>query len=119
MKISANAFKEAQKWQRRWDGVGVRIVDDDGMKYHRQFVQDVEPIINNNTRIRNETNGKVGEGRRVGSIPTTIVYDKIREWTAQGRLDPNAPTYSLKLNNLLKELLRDRDYAKFRTTDKT
>lgn len=116
-------FRQAQQWHRhhQWGDVAQRIVDDEGYTFHRQFVQNVEPIIDANTRIRNEANGRVAASetgaRKVGSIPVTIVYDKIRKWHAEGRLDRADPGYSMRLNELLKNMLRDRDYAKFRTTE--
>jgi len=112
-------FRKAQRWQRhhQFHDVAERIVDDEGTKFHRHWVQDVEPIIDANTRVRNETNGIEPGRRKIGSIPTSIAYDWIRKWIAQGVLDPQDPTYSMRLNELLKEKLKDRDFAKFRTTD--
>jgi hypothetical protein len=113
-------FKQAQQWKRhaQWGDVAERIVDDEGTKFHRQFVQDVAPVIDQNTRIRNETNGRVAGGRKLGSIPVTIVWDKIREWQSEGSLPPHGnPFFSSMLNEKLKDLLKDRDYSKFRTVD--
>lgn len=110
------------RWEKhdQWDDVATRLVDGDGMKFHRQYVQDVQPGIDHNTQVRNETNGWLPDrsARKCGSIPVTIVYDKIREWHADGRLQRGDPSYSLQLNELLKDMLRDRDYSKFRTTEK-
>lgn len=110
--------RKGRHWQ--WADVGVRVFDGDGNLFHRQYTQDVEPAIDANTRVRNETNGWNADRtvRKVGSIPVTVVYDKIREWHREGRLpDRGHPMYSRVLNDLLKDMLRDRDYAKFRTTE--
>lgn len=108
-------------WKRhtQWDDVAERYVDGEGSLYHRHFVQDVEPAIDHSTQVRNDTNGWLPDrsARKVGSIPVTIVWDKIREWEAQGELVRGDPGYSMRLNHLLKNLLRDRDYSKFRTTE--
>lgn len=99
--------------------VMMRFIDGDGYKFHRQYTQDAEPLIDHNTRVRNETNGWLPDrsARKVGSIPVTIVHDKIAQWERDGRLKRGDPAYGQALNGLLKEMLRDRDYAKFRTTD--
>ena len=116
-----STFKKAQQWHRnhQWGDVAERIVDDEGGKFHRQLVQDVAPAIDHNTKVRNDTNGWLPDrsARKVGSIPVTIVHDKIRQWEKEGRLKAGDPDYGLRLNNLLKDMLRDRDYAKFRTTE--
>ena len=109
----------------RWHQIGhfhdvaERALDGDGKKIHRQFVQDVEPAIDHNTKVRNETNGWLPDrsARKVGSIPVTLVHDWIRDWTAKGELVMGDPSYGQRLNHLLKEKLKDRDFAKFRTTD--
>ena len=110
------------RWDRhhQYDDVAVRVVDGDGHKFHQQFVQDIQPAIDHNTAVRNETNGWLPDrsARKVGSIPVTIVHDKIREWTINGELVLGDPSYSSRLNMLLKDLLRDRDYSKFRTTER-
>jgi len=100
--------------------VATRFVDGEGKTFHRQFVQDVEPLVDQNTRIRNETNGWSADRskRKVGSVPVTIVWDKMREWERKGLLPaPGTPGYGHTLNRLLVDLLRDRDYSKFRTTE--
>ena len=98
-------------------GVAERFIDGVGSDttFHRQKVQDVEPIINKATQIRNETNGRTPEGgRHVGRIPATVYYDWVAEWTRQGKIGPGNMS---GLNDLLLSRLRDRDYAKFKTTD--
>ena len=101
--------------------VALRFVDGEGKLIHRQFVQDVEPAIDANTRERNETNGWAPDrqSRKVGSVPVSIVWDKIREWQNKGELPARTdPLFSALLNRKLVEMLRDRDYSKFRTTDR-
>lgn len=103
------------------DDIFERTIDGEGYTFHRQYTQDAQPLIDHNTAVRNETGGWNADrtARKVGSVPVTIVYDKIREWTAQGKLPARTdPAYSHTLNRLLVDLLRDRDYAKFRTTDR-
>jgi hypothetical protein len=101
--------------------VAVRFVDADGTKFHQQYVQDIEPIVDANTRERNETGGWAIDRskRKVGSVPVSVVWDKIREWQRRGELPPHGnPLFSSMLNQKLVEMLRDRDYAKFRTVDR-
>jgi hypothetical protein len=98
-------------------GVAERFIDGgaNDTQFYRQKVQDVAPIINAASRIRNETNGATPEGgRHVGRIPATVYYDWIEEWALQGKVGPGNMS---GLNDLLLGRLRDRDYAKFRTTD--
>lgn len=104
----------------QWDDVVLRRLDGDGYQWHTQYRQDVEPCIDHNTKVRNETNGWLPDrsARKVGSIPVTVVYDKIREWERTGELKRGEAGYGMRLNQKLKELLKDRDYAKFRTTEK-
>lgn len=110
-------------WRRHSNApdVATRFVDGDGTTFARQFVQrDIEPLIDENTRVRNETNGWTPnrQSRKVGSIPVTVVWDKVREWQRMGELPPHGnPLFSPMLNEKLKELLKDRDYSKFRTTE--
>lgn len=98
-------------------GVYERYVDGfaNDTEFHRQKVQDIAPIIDFNTRVRNETNGKTPEGgRHVGRIPATIYYDWVAEWTREGKIGPGNMS---PLNDLLLGRLRNRDFAKFRATD--
>jgi len=99
------------------NGVYERYVDGfaNDTEFHRQKVQDVAPIIDFNTRVRNETNGATqGGGRHVGRIPATVYYDWVAEWTKKGLVGPGNMS---GLNDLLVARLRDADFAKFRTTD--
>ncbi|MGB0855085.1 MAG: hypothetical protein ACPGSI_17440 [Pikeienuella sp.] len=109
------------RWRRSALGPDVfeRKIDGEGSLYHTQYTQDAQSIIDLNTKIRNETNGFSADrrARKVGSIPVTVVYEKIRKWTQEGRLDQKDPAYGHRLNKLLKDLLRDPDYSKFRSTE--
>jgi len=97
------------------DGVFERYIPGDGNKFHRQKVQDVAPILEHNTRVRNETNGRTkGGGRMVASIPATVYYDWIAEWTRKGLIGPGNMS---GVNDLLIKRIRDRDFSKFRMTD--
>ena len=108
-----------ERWKRHSSlpGVFERYVDGyaNDTTFHRQKVQDVEPIIDKATQIRNETNGATLEGgRHVGRIPATVYYDWIAEFERQGKI---APGNMAGLNDLLLGKLRDSTYSKFRTTD--
>ena len=82
--------------------------------FHRQKVQDIAPILDYNSRVRNETNGATKEGgRHVGRIPATVYYDWVKEWTGKGLVGPGNMA---GLNDLLLARLRDPDYSKFTTT---
>lgn len=110
-------------WRRHENApdVAVRYIDGDGRLFHEQYVQDVEPIIEQNTALRNYNGGWAPDRskRKVGTLPVTIVWDKIREWQAKGELPAHGtPGFSKELNRKLVELLKDRDYSKFRTVDR-
>lgn len=110
-------------WHRHGNApdVAMRYIDGDGKLIHTQFHQDVEPLIEENTRERNETGGwsEDRSRRKIGSIPVSIVWEKEREWEAKGLLPARTDSmYGHALNHLLVELLRDRDYEKFRTVER-
>ena len=95
-------------------GVAERYFDQDG-RLVRQQVEDVEPLIENATRVRNETNGDTPLGmRQIGSVPRSIWKEWEKEWTRQGLVGPGIPCVR---NELAKAKLRDREFSKFRTTD--
>ncbi len=107
-----------ERWKPHGALVGVfeRYIDgfanDD--EFHRQKVQDIAPILDFNSRVRNETNGATpGGGRHVARIPATIYYDWVAEWTKKGLVGPGNMA---GLNDLLLTRLRDPDYSKFKTT---
>lgn len=108
------------KWHRHPNlpDVAVRYLDgfDGDNNFARQKVQDIEPIINDNTRERNETQGWNSKrtGRKAASIPATVYYDWIAEWQKKGLLDMKDPDFSRKANDLCLKRVRDSDYGKFR-----
>lgn len=83
----------------------------------RVLQQDIEPIVDANTRERNETGGWNRERtmQKVGSIPATVYYDWIAEWQRQGKIALGDPNFSREVNRLCAARLRDSDYSKFRT----
>jgi len=106
--------------EKRWhkgsqDGVFQRYHDGlaNDTEFYREQVQDVAPIINAATRIRNETDGRSDGGRLVGRIPSVVYNAWLKEWTDKGMI---APGNMSGLNDLLVARLRDSDYSKFRTT---
>lgn len=103
------------QWQRHGslpDVAKRRFFQDDMLV--TQKVQDVEPILDRNRRIANETDGRTpGGGRYLGSIPATVYYDWIREWTIKGLIGPG---HMEPVNDLIKQRLRDSDFSKLRTT---
>ena len=103
-------------WKRHGNLLGVAeryIPTDDG--FARQKVQDIEPIVDDNRRLANETDGRSAGGsfRKVGSIPATVYYQWIVEWQRKGLIGPGNMD---RVNELCLQRLRDSDYAKFRTT---
>jgi hypothetical protein len=54
--------------------------DDSEQKFHISYTQDVEPILERNARMRNESSKKFGDGRVVASIPITLV----KQWEKSG-----------------------------------
>lgn len=98
-------------------GVSERYIDGfaNDTTFHRQKYQDVQPIIDYNQRVRNETNGATLEGgRHVGRIPILILNEWVEEWTKKGLVGPGNMA---GLNDLLIARLRDPDYRKLKTTD--
>lgn len=108
----------ATEWQKHgnFEDVAQRYIFDDD-KIVRHNVQDIEPAIDANTRLRNETGGWT-EGRRMrkaASIPATVYYDWIVEWQREGLLpDMTHPEFSQMANALCLKRVRDGDYSKFR-----
>lgn len=95
------------------EGIAQRYFEDDG-KLVRHKRADIEPVIERNRRIANETDGRTKEGGRfIGSVPAIVLHDWIAEWTRQGKIGPGNMG---GLNDLIKQRLRDSDYSKFRTT---
>lgn len=95
-------------------GVGQRYFLGEGETFHRQTVEDVEPILKRNAA------GRTGDGfsadrsrRHVATIPATVFYDWIAEWQREGRI---APGHMSGLNDLIRERLRDRDWRKLRAS---
>lgn len=103
------------RWQKSaHDGVVERYLDDDG-RLIRQQVEDVEPLIDNATRVRNDLNGDTPGGmRQIGSVPRSIWKMWEKEWVREGLVGPGIPCVR---NELAKAKLRDRNFSKFRTTD--
>lgn len=96
------------------DGVAQRHFTQDGVLL-REKVQDVAPTIDQATRVRNDLNGKTPGGmRHLGSVPAVVFDQWVKEWTAKGLIRPGD---TARINELAKAKLRERDYAKFRTTD--
>lgn len=83
----------------------------------RQRVQDVEPIVDANTRERNETGGWAAgrKMRKAASIPASVYYDWIVQWQKEGLLpDMTHPDFSALANDLCLKRVKDGDYSKFR-----
>jgi hypothetical protein len=96
-------------------GVAERWLEDDG-RIVRQKYQDAQPILDRLQKVRSETDGRTPEGGQyIGSIPMTLYYEWLREWTAQGKI---APGHMTDLNDLLVAKLRDGDFAKLRATNR-
>ena len=106
------------KWQvNPHTGIVERYIEGDGAEFHRERVQDVEPILARNRRVANETDGRTKGGSRVlGSIPNVVYYDWIAEWQRQGLIDPNSPGGMRPVNDLIKAKLRDSEWSKLRQT---
>lgn len=96
------------------DGVAQRYFEGEGATFHRQKVQDVEPILKRNAAMATEDGFSEDRRiRRVASIPATVFYDWIAEWQREGKL---APGHMDDLNDLIRKRLRDSDFSKFRTS---
>jgi len=107
-----------KRWQQHstLPGVYERYIDGlaNDTEFHKEKVQDIKPILDYNSRVRNETNGKTLEGgRHVGRIPAIVYHSWVKEWTAKGLVGPGNMA---GLNDLLLSRLRDPDYSKFKTT---
>lgn len=105
-------------WHRHSNFADVRqrYFEQDGQLI-RQRVQDVEPVIDQNTRERNETGGWTAgrKMRKAASIPASLYYDWIVTWQKQGLLpDMSHPDFSEMANNLCLKRVKDGDFSKFR-----
>lgn len=106
------------RWRSNGDGTFSRWLEGAGSDttIARETVQDVEPILARNKRIRNDRNGRtVGGGRLLGSVPNVVIQQWIKEWTAKGLIGPGNMD---ALNSLIANRLRDGDWQKLRTVDK-
>ena len=106
--------------ERRWHphrtlpGVMQRYFEGDGSTFHREKVQDVEPILKRNAALAGEDGMNADRsGRRVATIPAVTFYDWIAEWERQGLIGPG---HYEPLNDLIVKRLRDGDWRKLRTS---
>lgn len=93
-----------------------RYFEQDGQLI-RQRVQDVEPVIDRNTRERNETGGWTASRsmRKAASIPASLYYEWIVQWQKEGLLpDMSHKDFSEMANNLCLKRVKDGDFSKFR-----
>ena len=84
----------------------------DGSDVHASTTQDVEPILENNKRLRSER--QVSDwGRHIADIPNVIVAQWLNEEYARGntQLRPFTPEFDL----LVQKKLRDPEWAYLRT----
>lgn len=105
-------------WHRHanFGDVAQRYFEEDG-RLIRQKVQDIEPVVEANKRLSNETGGwtENRKFRKAASIPASLYYDWISTWQKEGRLpDMTHPDFSEMANNLCLQRVRDGDYSKFR-----
>lgn len=109
-----------ERWYRHPNlpDVAVRYVDGfaNDTTFARQKVQDIAPIVSQNTRERYETQGwNAGRTmRKAASIPSTVYYDWIAEWQREGKLVLGDPEFGSKANELCLKRVRDMEYNKFR-----
>ena len=77
-------------------------------------VRDVTPIVENNKRLQNDTDGYNGERymKRVGTVSVGRLYD----WIAESRVDPRDPDFSKKTNDFILRKLDDSDFRHFRSS---
>ncbi len=106
------------KWQQHSNlpGVVQRYIEHDDF-FVRQVQQDIEPVVDANTRERNETGGWNADRtmKKVASVPATLWYDWVAEWQRKGLLPPHShPEFSRMANELTRKRVRDGDYGKFR-----
>ena len=91
-------------------GIFERFVDGEGTTYHVEKVQDVEPILDRNGRLRNLDDGFNADrsGRRIASVPIIV----IEQWRKEGFdvFDPNNMQE-------LKRRLNSSDWVKLRTSE--
>jgi hypothetical protein len=84
----------------------------DGTEFTVVRSADVEPIIDHNTRLRNDNPKGMGASREwvhVAEIPVTVVF----EWVKRYGVDPTAKGYE----DLLKRLLNDPEWRYLRTSE--
>jgi hypothetical protein len=101
----------------RFQGVKERYINDDDYGIVRHLQQDAEPVIDAVTRERNETGGWNADRtmKKVASVPAIVYYDWVAEWQMKGMLPPHHhPEFSRMCNELVRQRVRDGDYAKFR-----
>ena len=107
---------ERWHWHPTLPGVRQRYIDGfaNDTQFHRQTVQDVEPILDRNKALQSEDGFDADRSmRRVASIPATVYYDWLEEWRNSGQL---AIGDVGRERELIKARLRNPDFKNFRTS---
>lgn len=93
----------------------VRYFEQDG-KLHREVRQNVDPLLDQNRRLSNETGGWTQNRtmRKAASIPATLYYAWIVEWQRKGDLpDMTHPEFEKMANALCLKRVKSGDYSRF------
>ena len=76
--------------------------------------QDVAPVVDDVTSIRNHVDQRGRDWVLAGRIPVSVLNDWIEEWTALGLIGPGNEE---ALNGLIVSRIMDSDWSAFRATD--
>ena len=88
-------------------------IHQDGRFLTMERVQDVEPILDNNRRLRNEPQDRKSSFRHVASVPVVILEKWLNEELARG--NKAIRWGSAEFDHLVARKLRDPDFAYLRT----
>jgi hypothetical protein len=88
-------------------------IHQDGRELTINRVQDVEPILENNKRLRNEAQDRKSSFRHIASIPNVLLEKWLNEELLRG--NRSIRWGSAEFDGLIKRKLRDPEYAYLRT----
>lgn len=92
--------------------IGEKFHDDEGSKFVIEEIHDFTPTVENVAKIRQFSDGRMGESRHVGRIPGKLFY----EWLKEAGV---SPTDTQAAQEVLKRKLMGGEFSAFRVWEGT